>query len=84
MGLGGNPKQKEVATMYYTGIDLHKKTSFITTIDACMWKDRQQSQPSECSPLSVGRNYHIEISIVLFQKYPFSAPISSFLGPKSI
>jgi len=34
MGLGENPKQKEVATMYYTGVDLHKKTSFITTIDA--------------------------------------------------
>jgi len=30
----GKIKQKEVATMYYTGIDLHKKTSFITTIDA--------------------------------------------------
>jgi transposase len=26
-------KRKEVAKMYYTGIDLHKKTSFITTID---------------------------------------------------
>ena len=23
----------EVAKMYYTGIDLHKKTSFITTVD---------------------------------------------------
>jgi len=34
MGLGDNQQQKEVATMYYTGIDLHKKTSFITTIDA--------------------------------------------------
>ena len=34
MGLGENQKQKEVAAMYYTGIDLHKKTSFITTIDA--------------------------------------------------
>jgi transposase len=34
MGLGDKSKQKEVATMYYTGIDLHKKTSFITTIDA--------------------------------------------------
>ena len=32
-----NPQEKEdrkeVAKMYYTGIDLHKKTSFITTID---------------------------------------------------
>ena len=26
-------KRKEVAKMYYTGIDLHKKTSFITTVD---------------------------------------------------
>jgi len=26
-------RQKEVAKMYYTGIDLHRKTSFITTID---------------------------------------------------
>jgi transposase len=34
MGLGDKSKQKEVATMYYTGVDLHKKTSFITTIDA--------------------------------------------------
>jgi transposase len=34
MGLGDKSKEKEVATMYYTGIDLHKKTSFITTIDA--------------------------------------------------
>jgi hypothetical protein len=25
---------KEVAKMYYTGIDLHRKTSFITTVDA--------------------------------------------------
>ena len=33
MGLGGNPKQKEVANRYCTGIDLSKKTSFITTID---------------------------------------------------
>jgi hypothetical protein len=33
MGLG-EKNQKEVATMYYAGIDLHKKTSFITTIDA--------------------------------------------------
>ncbi len=29
----GEIKTKEVATMYYTGIDLHKKTSFITTIN---------------------------------------------------
>ena len=34
MGLGENIQSKEVATMYYTGIDLHKRTSFITTIDA--------------------------------------------------
>ena len=34
MGLGEKTNEKEVATMYYTGIDLHKKTSFITTIDA--------------------------------------------------
>jgi hypothetical protein len=34
MGLGDNKQLKEVATMYYTGVDLHKKTSFITTIDA--------------------------------------------------
>jgi len=33
-GLGENLKSKEVATMYYTGIDLHKKTSFITALDA--------------------------------------------------
>ncbi len=26
-------KKKEIAEMYYTGIDLHKKTSFITTVD---------------------------------------------------
>lgn len=26
-------RAKEVAEMYYTGIDLHKKTSFITTVD---------------------------------------------------
>jgi hypothetical protein len=34
MSFGDKPKRKEVATMYYTGIDLNKKTSFITTIDA--------------------------------------------------
>ena len=31
----------------------------------------------------VGPNQHIEISTFVFQKYPFSAPISPFLGPKS-
>ena len=29
----GKQERKEVAKMYYTGIDLHKKTSFLTTID---------------------------------------------------
>ena len=29
----GEENIKEVAKMYYTGIDIHKKTSFITTID---------------------------------------------------
>lgn len=33
MGLQENLREKEVAEMYYTGIDLHKKTCFITTID---------------------------------------------------
>ena len=30
----------------------------------------------------VGSNQHIEIPTLCFQKYPFSAPISSFLGSK--
>ena len=33
MGSEQTLKEKEVAEMYYTGIDLHKKTCFITTID---------------------------------------------------
>ena len=32
LGQYEKPK-KEVAAMYYTGIDLHKKTSFLTTVE---------------------------------------------------
>jgi transposase len=31
--LGEKTNSKEVAVMYYTGIDLHKKTSYLTTVD---------------------------------------------------